>query len=49
MSDNLNQIACEKVDKNIYLAWKFQVTNFLKRKDHEDNIVGYNEKAPIVP
>jgi hypothetical protein len=33
MSDGINQIVSEKLDKNNFHAWKFRMTNFLMGKD----------------
>jgi hypothetical protein len=40
MSDNINQIVSEKLDKNNFHAWKFRMTNFLMGKGFWDYVEG---------
>ncbi len=46
MSDDINQIICEKLDKNNFHAWKFRMTNFLMGKGFWDYVEGENEDLP---
>jgi hypothetical protein len=46
MSDNINQIVNEKLDKNNFHAWKFRMTNFLMGKGFWDYVEGENEDPP---
>jgi len=43
MSDGINQIVSEKLDKNNFHAWKFRMTNFLMGKGFWDYVEGENE------
>ena len=48
MSDGINQIVSEKLDKNNFHAWKFRKTNFLMGKGYWEDIDGDLENAPEV-
>ncbi len=49
MSDDINQIVGEKLDKNNFHAWKFRMTNFLMGKGFWDYVEGENEDPPELP
>jgi hypothetical protein len=49
MSDDINQIVSEKLDKNNFHAWKFRMTNFLMGKGFWDYVEGENENPPKLP
>ncbi len=49
MSDDINQIVSEKLDKNNFHAWKFRMTNFLMGKGFSDYVEGENEDPPELP
>jgi hypothetical protein len=49
MSDDINQIVSEKLDKNNFHAWKFRMTNFLMGKGFWDYVEGENEDPPKLP
>jgi hypothetical protein len=49
MSDDINQIVSEKLDKNNFHAWKFRMTNFLMGKGFWDYVEGENEDPPELP
>ncbi len=49
MSDDINQIVSEKLDKNNFHAWKFTMTNFLMGKGFCDYVEGENENPPKLP
>jgi len=49
MSDNINQIVSEKLDKNNFHAWKLRMTNFLMGKGFWDYVEGENEDPPELP
>jgi hypothetical protein len=49
MSDGINQIVSEKLDKNNFHAWKFRMTNFLMGKGFWDYVEGENEDPPELP
>jgi hypothetical protein len=49
MSNNINQILSEKLDKNNFHAWKFRMTNFLMGKGFWDYVEGENEDLPELP
>jgi hypothetical protein len=48
MTDNLSQIAIEKLDKNNFQVWKFRITNFLMGKGYWEFING-DETEPFLP
>jgi hypothetical protein len=49
MSNDINQIVSEKLDKNNFHAWKFRMTNFLMGKGFWDYVEGGNEDPPELP
>ncbi len=49
MSNGINQIVTENLDKNNFHAWKFRMTNFLMGKGFWDYVEGENEDAPKLP
>ncbi len=49
MSDDINQIISEKLDKNNFHAWKFRMTNFLMGKGFWDYVEGENEDLLELP
>jgi hypothetical protein len=49
MSDDINQIVSEKLDKNNFHAWKFKMTNFLMGKGFWDYVEGENEDPLELP
>jgi hypothetical protein len=49
MSDDINQIISEKLDKNNFHAWKFRMTNFLMGKGFWDYVEGENEDPLKLP
>jgi hypothetical protein len=48
MTNNLSQIAIEKLDKNNFQMWKFRIMNFLMRKGYWEFIAS-DEKEPPLP
>ena len=48
-AENASQIVTEKLDKNIFPAWKFRMTNFLMGKGYWDYIEGDLEEALEIP
>ncbi len=49
MSNGINQIVNEKLDKNNFHAWKFRMTNFLMGKGFWDYVEGENEDPLELP
>ena len=49
MAESFNHIVSDKLDRNNYPAWKFNMTNFLQGKGYWDYIEGDNETAPECP
>jgi len=49
MSNDINQIVSEKLDKNNFHAWKFRMTTFLMGKGFWDYVEGENEDLPELP
>jgi hypothetical protein len=49
MSDDINQIVSEKLDKNNFHAWKCRMTNFLMGKGFWEYVEGENEDPPDNP
>jgi hypothetical protein len=49
MSDGINQIISEKLNKNNFHAWKFRMTNFLMGKGFWDYVEGENEDPLELP
>lgn len=49
MSDGINQIVSENLDKRNFHAWKFKMTNFLMGKGFWDYVEGENEGPPELP
>ena len=48
MSDNINTVGIEKLDKNNYQPWKFRMRNYLIGKSLWGYVTG-EEKEPVLP
>jgi len=49
MSDGVNQIVGELLDKNNFHVWKFRMTNFLMGKGFWEYVEGEHEEPPELP
>jgi hypothetical protein len=47
MSDDLSQIAIEKLHKNNFQVWKFRIMNFLMGKGYSVFITGDETEPPL--
>jgi hypothetical protein len=46
MADNLFQIEIEKLNKNNFQVWKFNIMNFFMGKGYWEFIIGDEKKPP---